>query len=92
MKRIAKIISRLVLLTLLILTSNNTITININIEETSTYSIEVVDLSNNSVQTIVPEIKVQAGEYEHTINLPNGNYVVAYCLNGNINSKKVQVK
>lgn len=44
------------------------------------------------MQTVVPEIRVQAGEYEHTINVPSGNYVVAYYLNGNINSKKVQVK
>ena len=73
-------------------TSSNTITINIKIEETSTYSIEVVDLSNNYVQTVVPEIRVQAGEYEHTINVPNGNYVVAYYLNENINSKKIRVK
>jgi hypothetical protein len=69
-----------------------TIKINIEIEETSSYRIEVVDLSNNHVQTIVPEIRVQAGEYEHTINVPSGNYVVAYYLNGNINSKKIQVK
>ena len=73
-------------------TSSNTIKINIEIEETSSYRIEVVDLSNNYVQTIVPEIRVQAGEYEHTINVPSGNYVVAYYLNGNINSKKIQVK
>lgn len=33
-----------------------------------------------------------AGEYEHTVNVPNGIYVVAYYLNGNINSKKIQVK
>ena len=48
--------------------------------------------NNNYVQAVVPEIRVQAGEYEHTINVPSGNYVVAYYLNGNINSKKVQVK
>lgn len=73
-------------------TSSNTITINIDIEKTSTYSIEVVDLSNNYDQTVIPEIRVQAGEYEHTINVPSGNYVVAYYLNGNINSKKIRVK
>ena len=73
-------------------TSSNTIKINIEIEETSSYRIEVVDLSNNYVQTVVPEIRVQAGEYEHTVNVPNGIYVVAYYLNGNINSKKVQVR
>ena len=72
--------------------SSNTIKINIEIEETSTYMIEVIDLSNNYVQTVVPEIRVQAGEYEHTVNVPNGIYVVAYYLNGNINSKKIQVK
>ena len=72
--------------------SSNTIKINIEIEETSSYRIEVVDLSNNYVQTVVSEIRVLAGEYEHTINVPNGIYVVAYYLNGNINSKKVQVR
>ena len=72
--------------------SSNTIKINIEIEEASTYKIEVIDLSNNYVQTEVPEIRVLAGEYEHTVNVPNGIYVVAYYLNGNINSKKVQVK
>ena len=72
--------------------SNNNLNIILNIEETSSYRIEVVDLSNNHVQTIVPEIRVQAGEYEHTVNVPNGIYVVAYYLNGNINSKKIQVK
>ncbi|MBQ3555139.1 MAG: hypothetical protein IJA09_02865 [Bacteroidales bacterium] len=73
-------------------TSSNTITINIDIEETSTYRIEVVDLNSNYIRTVVPEIRVQAGEYEHSINVPNGNYVVVYYLNGNINSKKVSVK
>ena len=73
-------------------TSSNTIKINIEIEETSSYRIEVVDLSNNYVQTVVPEIRVLAGEYEHIVNVPCGNYIVAYYLNGNINSKKVQVK
>lgn len=73
-------------------TSSNAITINIGIEETSAYSVKVVNLRNYCVQTIVPEIKVQAGEYEHTINVPNGNYVVVYYLNGNINAKKVIVK
>ena len=72
--------------------SSNTIKINIEIEETSSYRIEVVDLSNNYVQTVVPEIRVQAGEYEHTVNVPNGIYVVVYYLNGNINSKKIQIK
>ncbi len=74
-------------------TSNNTIRIVIKIEEMSTYSINIVDLRTNSfVKTIVPETKVQAGEYEHSINVPNGNYVVAYYLNGSINTKKVMVK
>ena len=50
------------------------------------YSISTANIS------IVPEIRVQAGEYEHSINVPNGNYVVLYYLNGNINSKKVSVK
>ena len=54
--------------------------------------IEVIDLSNNHVQTIVPEIRVHAGEYEHTVNVPSGIYIIAYYLNGNINSKKIQVK
>ena len=72
--------------------SSNTMKINIEIEETSSYRIEVVDLSNNYVQTVVPEIRVQAGEYEHTVNVPNGIYVVVYYLNGNINSKKIQIK
>ena len=75
-----------------ITSSSNTIKINIEIEETSSYRIELVDLSNNHVQTVVPEITVQAGAYEHTVNVPNGIYVVAYYLNGNINSKKIQVK
>ena len=52
----------------------------------------MIDLSNNYAQTLVPEITVQAGEYEHIVNVPSGNYVVAYYLNGNINSKKIQVK
>ena len=47
---------------------------------------------NTATISIVPEIRVQAGEYEHSINVPNGNYVVVYYLNGNINSKKVSVK
>ena len=72
--------------------SSNTVSINIDIEEFSTYSIKIVDLSNNSIQTVVPETRVQAGEYEHTVNVPNGIYVVVYYLNGNINSKKIQIK
>ena len=72
--------------------SSNTIKINIEIEETSSYRIEVVDLSNNYIQTVIPEIRVHAGEYEHTINVPNGNYIVAYYLNGNINAQKIIVK
>ena len=47
---------------------------------------------NTATISIIPETKVQAGEYEHSINVPNGNYVVVYYLNGNINSKKVSVK
>ena len=54
--------------------------------EKNFYSITTATIS------IVPETKVQAGEYEHSINVPNGNYVVAYYLNGNINTKKVMVK
>ena len=54
--------------------------------------IEVVDLSNNYVQTVASEITVQAGEYEHIVNVPSGNYIVAYYLNGNINTQKVIVK
>ena len=73
-------------------TSSNTIKINIEIKKTSTYKIEVIDLSNNYVQAVVPETKVQAGEYEHTINVLSGNYVLAYYLNGNINAKKVLIK
>ena len=72
--------------------SSNTVSINIDIEEFSTYSIKIVDLSNNSIQTVVPEIRAQTGEYEHTVNVPNGIYVVVYYLNGNINSKKIQIK
>ena len=49
----------------------------------------MIDLSNCYVRTVVPEIKVQAGEYEYTLNLPNGNYVVSYYLNGDIISKKI---
>ena len=37
-------------------------------------------------------MQVQAGEYEHTISLPNGNYVVSYYLNGNLYSKKLTIK
>ena len=72
--------------------SNNNLNIILNIEETSSYRIEVIDLSNNYAQTLVPEITVQAGEYEHTISLPNGNYVVSYYLNGNLYSKKLTIK
>lgn len=54
--------------------------------EKNFYSISTANIS------IVPESKVQAGEYEHSINVPNGNYVVVYYLNGNINTKKVMVK
>lgn len=39
-------------------TSCNAITINIDIKETSTYRIEVVDLKTNFIQTVVPEIRV----------------------------------
>ena len=69
--------------------SNNNLNIIVKIEEASTYRIEVIDLSNCYVRTVVPEIKVQAGEYEYTLNLPNGNYVVSYYLNGDIISKKI---
>ena len=72
--------------------SSNTIKINIEIEEVSTYKIEVIDLSNNYIQTVVPETIVQAGAYEHSINVLRGNYVVAYYLNGNIHAKKVLIK
>lgn len=58
----------------------------------SFYCIVVVDLKTNFIQTVVPETQVQAGNYEHSINIPSGNYVVAYYLNGNMNAKKVQVK
>ncbi|MBR5533027.1 MAG: hypothetical protein IKU59_06960 [Bacteroidales bacterium] len=75
-----------------ITSSSNTIKINIDIEEASIYSIEVVNLKTNFIQTVVPEIRVQAGMYEHNINVPCGNYVVAYYLNGNINAKKINVK
>ena len=54
--------------------------------------IELIDLSNNYIQTVVPEIRVQAGEYEHILNLFAGNYVVAYYLNGNLYSKKLTIK
>lgn len=50
-------------------------------------------LSTSTISsTLAPEIRVQAGEYEHTVNVPNGIYVVVYYLNGNINSKKIQIK
>ena len=39
-------------------TSSNTIKINIDIEEASIYSIEVVNLKTNFIQTVVPEIRV----------------------------------
>ena len=72
--------------------SNNNLNIIVNIEEVSTYRIEVIDLSNNYIQTVVPEIRVQAGEYEHIVNVPSGNYIVAYYLNGNLYSKKLTIK
>ena len=72
-----------------VVVSSNTISINIEIEEISTYSIKVVDLSNNYIQTIAPEITVQEGKYEHTINLQRGNYVIVCYLNGGIYSKKI---
>ena len=73
-------------------TLNNTIQIEVEIDAISSYKIEIVDLKTSFIQTVVPETKVQAGEYEHIINVSSGNYVVVCYLNGNINTKKVVVK
>ena len=62
------------------------------IDKTSTYRVNLINLKTNFIQTVVPEIRVHAGKYEHSINVPTGNYVVAYYLNGNINVKKIIVK
>lgn len=75
-----------------VIISSNYINIKFNIEETSIYKIDIIDLKTNSVQVAIPETKVQKGEYEQTINLSNGNYIVAYYLNGNIHAKKIQIK
>ena len=55
------------------------------------YRIDIIDLNNN-IQKNIPEVRVQAGTYEHAINLQRGNYIVACCVNGKMYSKKITVK
>ncbi|MBR4962671.1 MAG: hypothetical protein IKY54_02070 [Muribaculaceae bacterium] len=71
--------------------SSNTIKINIEIGEVSIYRIDIIDLNNN-IQKNIPEVRVQAGKYEHSINLQKGNYIVACYINGKMYSKKITIK
>lgn len=74
-----------------VLVTGHQLNVILNIEEVSIYRIDIIDLNNN-IQKNIPEVRVQAGMYEHAINLQRGNYIVACYINGKMYSKKITIK
>ena len=72
--------------------SSSQITVDVDLQEASKYSIQVMNLQNDYTFQLSPEKTAEKGKYTHKCDVEPGLYVVTYKLNGNINSKKIIVQ
>ena len=72
--------------------SSPQITVDVDLQEASKYSIQVMNLQNDYTFQLSPEKTAEKGKYTHKCDVEPGLYVVTYKLNSNINSKKIIVR
>ena len=72
--------------------SSSQLTVDIDLQKASKYSIQVMNLQGDYTYQLSPEKTAEKGKYTYRCDVGPGLYIVTYTLNGNINSKKIIVK
>ncbi|MBR3895635.1 MAG: hypothetical protein IKJ42_01235 [Bacteroidaceae bacterium] len=74
-------------------TSNGTLSISFNLQESSRISLSVVDLQGRVLTDILQNKTLEEGEHAYQVEIPTTDIcLVRYSLNGNLNIKKISLK